>query len=166
MDYRTIQGVDGEIRLDKVILGASSFGANISKELSYQMMDRYYEIGGRTIDTARFYAMWIHNGISKSEKTVGDWLRDRDVRDQMTIITKGGHPEYRNMQYSRLAPECIEYDINTSLCVLDLDYVDIYCLHRDDERIPVGEIVDVMDNVVKEGFARSIGVSNWSAKTE
>ena len=60
MDYRTIQGVDGEIRLDKVILGASSFGANISKELSYQMMDRYYEIGGRTIDTARFYAMWIH----------------------------------------------------------------------------------------------------------
>ena len=164
MDYRTIQGVDGEIRLDKVILGASSFGANISKELSYQMMDRYYEIGGRTIDTARFYAMWIHNGISKSEKTVGDWLRDRDVRDQMTIITKGGHPEYRNMQYSRLAPECIEYDINTSLCVLDLDYVDIYCLHRDDERIPVGEIVDVMDNVVKEGFARSIGVSNWSAK--
>ncbi len=45
MDYRTIQGVDGEIRLDKVILGASSFGANISKELSYQMMDRYYEIG-------------------------------------------------------------------------------------------------------------------------
>ena len=126
MDYRTIQGVDGEIRLDKVILGASSFGANISKELSYQMMDRYYEIGGRTIDTARFYAMWIHNGISKSEKTVGDWLRDRDVRDQMTIITKGGHPEYRNMQYSRLAPECIEYDINTSLCVLDLDYVDIY----------------------------------------
>ena len=87
MDYRTIQGVDGEIRLDKVIL-----------------------------------------------------------------------------EYSRLAPECIEYDINTSLCVLDLDYVDIYCLHRDDERIPVGEIVDVMDNVVKEGFARSIGVSNWSAK--
>ena len=68
MDYRTIQGVDGEIRLDKVILGASSFGANISKELSYQMMDRYYEIGGRTIDTARFYAMWIHNGISKSER--------------------------------------------------------------------------------------------------
>ena len=39
MDYRTIQGVDGEIRLDKVILGASSYGANISKELSYQMMD-------------------------------------------------------------------------------------------------------------------------------
>ena len=148
MDYRTIQGVDGEIRLDKVILGASSFGANISKELSYQMMDRYYEIGGRTIDTARFYAMWIHNGISKSEKTVGDWLRDRDVRDQMTIITNGGLPDYRNMLFSRLAPECIEYDINTSLCVLDLDYVDIYCLHRDDERIPVGEIVDVKDNVV------------------
>lgn len=48
--------------------------------------------------------------------------------------------------------------------VWHLDYVDIYCLHRDDERIPVGEIVDVMDNVVKEGFARSIGVSNWSAK--
>ena len=76
MDYRTIQGVDGEIRLDKVILGASSFGANISKELSYQMMDRYYEIGGRTIDTARFYAMWIHNGISKSEKTV---IKNNDI---------------------------------------------------------------------------------------
>ncbi|MEG2784369.1 MAG: aldo/keto reductase [Lachnospiraceae bacterium] len=164
MNFNKIQGVDGKIRLDKVILGAASFGANISKELSYQMMDRYYEIGGRTIDTARFYAMWIHNGVSRSEKMVGDWVRDRGVRDEMTIITKGGHPEYRNMTYSRLAPECIEYDINTSLCVLGMDYVDVYCLHRDDERTPVNEIVDVMDNVVKEGFAKSIGVSNWSAK--
>ena len=161
MDYRTIQGVDGEIRLDKVILGASSFGANISKELSYQMMDRYYEIGGRTIDTARFYAMWIHNGISKSEKTVGDWLRDRDVRDQMTIITKGGHPEYRNMQYSRLAPECIEYDINTSLCVLDLDYVDIFYSHRYDPETPLEETLQALVDIVRQGKALYVGISKY-----
>lgn len=159
-----VTGIEGDIRLDKVILGAASFGANISKELSYQMLDRYYEIGGRTIDTARFYAMWIHNGASKSEKIVGEWLKDRGVRNEMTIITKGGHPEYRNMNYSRLAPECIEYDINTSLAVLDTDYVDIYCLHRDDERIPAGEIVDMMNELIQEGLTKSIGVSNWSAK--
>lgn len=159
-----IKCTDGYLEMSKIVLGAGSFGSELPRELSFQMMDRYFEVGGRSIDTGRIYMTWIRNGASKSEKTVGDWVRSRDVRDQVCLITKGGHPELRNITYSRLAPECIEYDINTSLAVLGVDYVDTYFLHRDDETIPVGEIMDIMYQLVSDGLTRSIGASNWSIK--
>lgn len=153
---------DGVVPLSRIVLGAGSFGSELSDELSFRMMDRYHEAGGRALDSGRIYMAWVHNGASKSERTVGRWLRKTGARKDMTVVTKGGHPEFRDLRRSRLAPECIEYDINTSLAVLDLDCVDIYFLHRDDERIPVSEIMDVMDQLVKDGLARSIGASNWS----
>lgn len=159
-----IKCTDGYLDISKMILGAGSFGSELPKDLSFEMMDRYFQVGGRAIDTGRIYMAWVHNGASKSEKTVGEWIRSRGVRNQITLITKGGHPEFRNITYSRLAPECIEYDINTSLAVLGVDYVDTYFLHRDDENIPVGEIMDVMDQLIKDGLTRSIGASNWSIK--
>ncbi len=159
-----IKGVDGDIRISKIVLGAGSFGSELTRDLSFEMMDRYYEAGGRTFDTGRIYMAWVRKGASKSEKTVGEWLRVCGLRKDITVVTKGGHPEFRNMHYSRLAPECIEYDINTSLAVLGLDQVDVYLLHRDDERIPVAEIMDTLDQFVKDGLTRSIGVSNWSVE--
>jgi aryl-alcohol dehydrogenase-like predicted oxidoreductase len=159
-----IKTSDGSLSMSKAVLGAGGFGSELLKELSFEMMDRYFQVGGRTIDTGRIYMAWVHNGASKSEKTVGEWIRTRGVRDQMVVVTKGGHPELRNITCSRLAPECIEYDINTSLAVLGMDYVDVYFLHRDDERIPVGEIMDAMDQLVKDGLTRAIGASNWTVK--
>jgi aryl-alcohol dehydrogenase-like predicted oxidoreductase len=79
-------------------------------------------------------------------------------------VTKGGHPEFRDLHYSRLAPECLEFDINTSLAVLDVDYIDVYFLHRDDERIPVGEIMDALDQFVGDGLCKVLGASNWTTK--
>jgi aryl-alcohol dehydrogenase-like predicted oxidoreductase len=127
-------------------------------------MDRYYECGGRSLDTARAYMAWVHNGASKSEKTVGDWIKSRGMAKEMTVITKCAHPELRDVTKSRLSPDCLEYDINTSLAVLDLDRVQILFPHRDDEQVPVGEIMDAFDNIVKDGLVEAIGASNWSAR--
>ena len=160
-----IQGTHGGIELSKVILGCGSFGSSISRDLSFQMMDRYYEVEGRCFDTGRAYEGWIHNGASKSEYTLGKWIKSRGVRSNVKIITKGAHPEIRDMREnyrSRLSPDCLEYDMNTSLAVLDEEYVDVYFLHRDDEHIPVGEIMDVLDTFVKEGLTHAIGASNWT----
>lgn len=162
-----VQGAHGEIELSKVILGCGSFGSSIERELSFQMMDRYYELGGRAFDTGRAYEGWLHNGASKSEYTLGKWIEARGVRNSVRIITKGAHPEIRNMHekyVSRLSPDCLEYDMNTSLCVLDVESVDMYFLHRDDESIPVAEIMDVLDTFVKEGKTQAIGASNWTVK--
>ena len=162
MQESIIKSADGGVRMSRIVLGAGSFGSEVNKDLSFEMMDRYYEAGGRTIDTGRIYMAWVRNGASKSEKTVGQWLNTCGLRKDITLVTKGGHPEFRNLNYSRLAPECIEYDINTSLAVLDVGQVDVYLLHRDDEHIPVCEIMDVLDQFVKDGLTRAIGASNWS----
>jgi diketogulonate reductase-like aldo/keto reductase len=146
-----IKAIDGTIEMSKIVLGASNYGSEITKECSFEIMDKYYEIGGRAIDTGRIYASYIRNGSSKSEKTVGQWIKERNVRKEFIVVTKGGHPEYSDIHRSRLAPECLEYDINTSLAVLDMDYVDIYFLHRDDKDVPVSEIMDTLDTFVKDG---------------
>lgn len=153
---------DGTIEISRIVLGASGYGSEITKESSFELMDKYYEMGGRAIDTARIYATYMPNGSSKSEKTVGQWIKERNVRDEFIIITKGGHPEFRDMGRSRLAPECLEYDINTSLAVLDMDYVDVYFVHYDDVEVPVSEIMDTLDIFVKQGMTRALGASNWS----
>ncbi|MFP3156063.1 aldo/keto reductase [Lachnospiraceae bacterium ZAX-1] len=152
---------DGELTLSRIILGAGRFGSATPLDLSYEMLDKYYEAGGRTLDTGRAYMAWVHNGASKSEKTVGDWIRDRGVKD-MSIVTKCAHPELRDMNKSRLSPDCLSYDINTSLAVLRVDSVDCLLLHRDDTAVPVGEIMDTLDQFINEGLVRSIGASNWS----
>ena len=135
----------------RIVMGAGSFGSLIDKDTSFRMMDRYMEAGGNAFDTGRVYICWVKDGASKSEKTLGQWVNSRGVRDQVKICTKGGHPEWRNFYYSRIHPECIEYDLLTSLAVLNTDYVDVYYLHRDNENVPVSEIMDALDEHVKAG---------------
>lgn len=157
-----IQAVDGSIEMSKIVLGASNYGSEISMAQSFEIMDHYYELGGRAIDTARVYASYIPYGSSKSELTVGKWIKARGVRDEMIIVSKGGHPESRDLHKSRLTWDCLEYDISTSLAVLDMDRVDVYFLHRDDPATPVSEIMDTLDEFVQKGLTRALGASNWS----
>ena len=155
----------GDIELSRLILGAGNYGfGRTPSEKAFPIMDRYFEAGGRAMDTGRVYVAWVKGGASQSERNLGKWMSSRGVRKEMTVITKGGHPEWRAIHYSRLAPECIEYDIRTSLAVMDIDNIDIYFLHRDDEKIPVGEIMDALHEHVSEGLCKSIGASNWTLK--
>ncbi len=55
MLYLKIQAVDREYALTKPVLGSANFGLNISKDEAYAIMDKYYELGGNAIDTARSY---------------------------------------------------------------------------------------------------------------
>ena len=155
----------GDIELSRIVLGVGNYGfGRTPRDEAWKLMDYYYEQGGNTFDTGRVYVAWVKGGASQSEKNLGDWIRSRGVRKNVNIITKGGHPEWRDIHYSRLAPECIEYDIRTSLAVMQMETIDIYLLHRDDEKIPVGEIMDALHEHVKEGLCKSIGASNWTLK--
>lgn len=156
--------VDGFQPMSRIVMGSYTLGSVVPEKESFELIDRYFEAGGRTLDTARSYNGDWHNGDSKAERTIGRWLRNNGVRKDITLVTKGAYPELRDMHKSRLSPDCIRYDINTSLAVMDVDYVDLYFLHRDDESIPVGEIVDAASEVVTDGLVRAIGVSNWTTK--
>ena len=113
------------------------------------LWDDFFERGGNCFDTAHIY------GSGLCEKAIGDWMRARKIREQVVIISKGGH-----------TPECFPGPVSRqhreSLDRLQTDFVDLYMLHRDNPAVPVGEFVDVLNEHVKRGTMRAIGVSNWT----
>lgn len=157
-----IKSHDGYVKLSRMIFGASHLGTLQTKEESFRLLDMLYEDGGRTLETGRSSFERVPFGASQSEKTIRDWMRLRGTASEMTIITKGGHPDMRDMSMSRLDRKNLEHDIMTSLAVLDVEKVSGFILHRDDECIPVAEIMDVLDDIVQRGYADFVCASNWT----
>jgi len=114
------------------------------------LLDAFFEAGGNVYDTAFHYA----GGVP--ERLFGQWHRSRGVRDDVVILGKGAHtPD--------CVPEAIERQLSISLNRLQTDHVDVYCLHRDNPAVPVGEFVDALDQEVKAGRIRGpFGGSNWT----
>ena len=113
----------------------------------------YVGAGGRILDTAAVYKR------GESERVLSDWLRHRGGRDDLIIVTKGGHP--RDDWCTRLTAPDVRTDLTASFHRLGIDTVDVYLLHRDDESRPVSELVDVLHQIRRSGLARWVGVSNW-----
>ena len=146
-----------------ICLGTAVFGTSeIPEDASFALLDTYVELGGNVIDTAHIYAAWIPDGWGASERTIGKWLHARNARNQVILSTKGAHPPMDNMAVGHCTEHAIRMDAQESLDRLAIDKVDLYWLHRDDERVPVGEIVDIMAALVKEGLIGCYGASNWS----
>jgi aryl-alcohol dehydrogenase-like predicted oxidoreductase len=142
------------------------FGMRVSQEESFALMDTYLEAGGNWIDTARVYCTdlikkeELLGSYRDSEETIGLWIRSRNVRDQVTLITKGAHWNLAD-HTMRVKGDCIRSDIELSLKKTGLDHVDIYFLHNDDPSVPVEEIMPVLHELVLAGKTRAIGASNW-----
>lgn len=157
----TLKNDKYSIEIPALTYGTANFERKDSDDTYFELLDAYVRCGGNCIDTARTYCSWLEDGEDSSEGAVGRWMKARDNRKDMIIVTKGGHPEHGDMYTSRLSREDIEYDINRSLEVLGTDYVDVFLLHRDDESIDVSEIMPILNDIVKSGKAHFIGVSNW-----
>ena len=135
-----------------IALGTAIYGAGIPEREAFTLIDRYIDLGGNTLDTARVYG--------ESESTIGKYLSSRKNRESLIIATKGAHYDLVTKE-KRVSAKAIEDDIETSLKNLKTDYVDIYWLHRDDEDVPAGEIVEMTAPLISSGKALALGVSNW-----
>ena len=153
-----------EMKVPALTFGAAGFERNDCDDVYFEFLDKYVELGGWCIDTARVYCDWLENGHNSSEGVIGRWLKARNNRDKICIATKGGHPEMGHMDESRLSREELTKDLEASLRVLGVDYVDIYFLHRDDPKIPVEEIMPVLNDFYESGKIHFIGVSNWTTQ--
>lgn len=159
---RTLRlGPDGPV-VSELCLGTGGYGTSVDADAAWSIMDRYVELGGVFLDTAHVYGAWAPGCAGASERVVGSWVNARGCRDGIVIGTKGGHPDLARMEVSRLRPTDIAADLHESLERLGTSYVDLYWLHRDDPRIPVGEIVDALNEHLDAGLVRSIGCSNWT----
>lgn len=166
MKFMNIETPNGIVTMSKIVLGTDYYGVNIPEEQAFALMDRYLELGGNTLDTARVYgrdpkAPHIDEAYANSEPIVGRWLKSRGCRDKVILATKGAFPALEKPRL-RLDKASIDSDVATSLHELDVDYVDFYFLHRDDPSRPVSEIMDTLHAHVQAGRIRALGASNWT----
>ena len=138
----------------RILLGTAYFGDGISENDAFKIMDSYTAFGGSHIDTARLYA------DGAAEEIVGKWLKSRGRKD-ILVSTKGAYYDYDAGEAPRLTKKDIEYDLDKSLKALNLDVIDNYWLHMDDENTPVSDIIDIMNSFVRSGKIKSFGASNW-----
>jgi aryl-alcohol dehydrogenase-like predicted oxidoreductase len=144
-----------------IVLGTGSFGAGIPREVAFAAMDAYLAAGGNVLDTANIYSSWEPGGVGASERTVGEWLSARKVRDRIILGTKGGHPALSAMQRSRCTLADLRSDFAESLDRLQLEHEDIYWLHRDHPGLPVAAIMDNLAELNRSRRIGCFGVSNW-----
>ena len=149
------------LELPALTFGTANFDRHDNDEEYFSFMDKYIELGGSCIDTARVYCDWVEGGHNASEGVIGRWLKARGCRDKVILVTKGGHPDHELWE-TRLSREDLEKDLGESLELLGTDYIDIYFLHRDDTNVPVEEIMPVLDEFYRSGRIHFIGVSNWT----
>jgi aryl-alcohol dehydrogenase-like predicted oxidoreductase len=151
-----------ELNASTLVLGTDYFGSTVGRELSMQLIDSYFEAGGNVVDTAEVYAQWLAGGEHQSEKTIGVWLRDRRVRDQLILSTKGAHPKLESMDVPRMSKAEIQADLDSSLRRLGVERIDLYWLHRDAPGYPVEDILESLETFRQTGKIRYAGFSNWT----
>ena len=150
------------LEVSEICLGTGGFGATTDLETSFAMLDRFVECGGNFLDTANVYSDWIPGEKSRSEKTIGKWLKARGNRQEIVLATKGAHPRLETMHISRMSEKEIVFDLDQSLESLQTDWIDLYWLHRDDPSRSVAEILETLNDQVKAGKIRFFGASNWT----
>ena len=156
-----------ELSVYPIGLGTVNAGIDWDGEKANEIFDAYLSCGGNLIDTAHVYSDWIPGEKARSERVVGDWLEQSGKRNEVIIMTKGGHPDLTSacadLHISRMSRRDMTDDLNGSLKQLRTDHIDILFYHRDDRSIPVEEEIDTMEKFVKSGKIRYYGCSNWDA---
>ena len=150
MEYGSVPGIDKPI--SRLVQGTVMI-TSAKPEESFALLDGIFELGCTTFDAAHIY------GNGDCERTLGKWIRERGLRENIVVISKGAH---HNADRKRVTPWDITSDLYDSLARLRTDYIDLYLLHRDDPDIAVGPIVEVLNEHHKAGRIHAFGGSNWS----
>ena len=162
MNYQNLG--DTGLRVSRVCLGMMSYGKHESREWTLDeagaepIVRRAVEGGITFFDTADVY-----NG-GQSEILTGRLLRKLfGMREEYVVATKVHGQTMPGENGQGLSRKHIMASIDASLARLELDYVDLYQIHRWDPRTPIGETMHALHDVVKAGKARYIGASSMYA---
>jgi aryl-alcohol dehydrogenase-like predicted oxidoreductase len=163
MRYRKL-GNTGLV-VSEVALGTMQFGGkmnmgNLGQEDTTRMVKLALDRGINLIDTADVYS------LGESETLVGNALRG--VRQEIVLATKVRLPMSENLNRSGATRVNIMREVEGSLQRLKTDYIDLYQVHGWDSNTPLEETLRTLDDVVRQGKVRYIGLSNlmsWQAAT-
>ena len=148
------------------------FGWSADEATSHRILSTYVDAGGSLIDTADVYSVWAPNNVGGvSEEIIGRWLKTTGNRDRVLVATKvrgamgqdfsegDDHP----LQREGLSRRWILRACEDSLRRLQVDYIDLYQAHWIDPRTPIEETLSAFSDLVRKGYVRYIGCSNFSA---
>ena len=146
-------------------LGGNVFGWTADEAASFAVLDAYFAGGGNFIDTADVYATWKEGSPGGDSETVlGRWFQARGTRERIVLVTKVGSQMGQDPDARGLSRRHIMASIEGSLRRLQTDYIDVYMAHRDDSTTPFDETLAAFDDLVKQGKARTVAASNYSAE--
>jgi len=152
MEYATVRGIDKPV--SRLVQGSMMLNPE-DPETSFALLDAVFDLGCNTFDLAHIY------GGGHAERVFGGWMEARGNRDKIVVFTKGAH---HNADRRRVTPFDITADLHDSLARLKTDHVDLYLLHRDDPTVPVGPIVEVLNEHRAAGRIHAFGGSNWTVE--
>jgi aryl-alcohol dehydrogenase-like predicted oxidoreductase len=154
----------GDLRA-RLVLGTLHFGTSQDRDTSFALLDAFAAEGGRLVDTAHVYGDWDRTvPPGASERMIGAWLASRGARGDIRIATKIGHPALDDPATSRLDPESLRTDVEQARENLGLETIPLVYLHRDNERVPIEDLLGPLESFLAEGLIGAYGASNWTAR--
>jgi len=152
--------------VSELCLGAMTFGNkpggffthDLDQQGSTALVRQALDGGINFIDTANVYS------AGQSEEFLGAALKSLGVaRDQVVVATKGMGPMGEGPNDSGYSRYHLLHQVDASLARLGLDHVDLYQIHGWDPHTPMEEGLRALEDIVRSGRARYVGVSNWAA---
>ena len=148
------------IKIAPIMLGTNVFGWSADEATSHALLDAFVDAGFNAIDTADSYSRWVtgHKG-GESETIIGNWIKKSGKRSRVVVATKVGADmgEGKNVR-----KDYILRSAEASLKRLQVDCIDLYQTHFDDEVTPVEETLAAYAQLIAQGKVRAVGASNVS----
>jgi aryl-alcohol dehydrogenase-like predicted oxidoreductase len=143
--------------------GGNVFGWTVDEPASFRLLDTFVEAGFDLIDTADSYSRWApgHQG-GESETIIGRWIARRGRHDDVVIATKVGSD--MGLGYKCLRKDYILKAAEDSLRRLQVDTIDLYQSHWDDDKTPLEETLEAYAQLIRQGKVKAIGASNITAE--
>lgn len=156
---------NSDLMVSRICLGCMGFGEakqgihswTLDEEKSTEIIKKALDSGINFFDTAIAYA----NGTS--EQYLGRALKKLVKREEVVIATKFLPRTKEEIEDNISAREHVENNLNKSLNNLGVDYVDLYICHAWDYNTPIEKIMEALNEQVKLGKVRYIGISNCFA---
>ena len=152
------------MKVSRLCLGMMSYGSKqwrswvLGQEEAKPFVQRALEAGINFFDTADVYS------TGESERITGNLLKELGVkRENVIVATKVNGQMSEDVNDKGLSRKHILDSIDKSLKRLQMDYVDLYQIHRWDYEVPIEETMEALNDVVRAGKARYIGASSMFA---
>lgn len=163
MEYTKLGNSD--LNISRICMGCMGFGEagngqhswTVDEEHSREIIKKGLQLGVNFFDTAIAYQS------GTSEQYLGRAIRDFAKRDDVVIATKFLPRTNEEIAAGITGQQHIEKMLDKSLINLGMDYVDVYIYHMWDYNTPLYDIMEGLNNAVKSGKARYIGISNCFA---